>query len=101
MIAAHLGELFAGLDVLEHHVFRVTRIRDLEIDEDVTEDLLQSLERELMRRRFEPAVRLEVEESMSDDVLDRLVTELDVDTPRGLPAARAARPDRPDRHRRP
>jgi polyphosphate kinase len=80
VIAAHLPELFAGLDVIEQHVFRVTRTRDLEIDEDMTEDLLKSLERELQRRRFEPAVRLEVEESMSSDVLDRLVTELDVDT---------------------
>jgi polyphosphate kinase len=79
VIAAHLGELFVGMDVLEHHAFRITRIRDLEIDEDVTENLLQSLERELMRRRFEPAVRLEVEESMSEGVLDRLVTELGVD----------------------
>lgn len=79
VIAAHLTELFAGLEVIEHHAFRVTRIRDLEIDEDVTENLLQSLERELMRRRFEPAVRLEVEESISTDVLEKLVTELDVD----------------------
>ncbi|MGI9007335.1 MAG: RNA degradosome polyphosphate kinase [Streptosporangiaceae bacterium] len=79
VIAAHLNELFAGLEVIEHHAFRVTRIRDLEIDEDVTENLLQSLERELMRRRFEPAVRLEVEESISSDVLEKLVTELDVD----------------------
>jgi polyphosphate kinase len=79
VIAAHLNELFAGLDVIEHHVFRVTRIRDLEIDEDVTENLLQSLERELMRRRFEPAVRLEVEESISGDMLEKLVTELSVD----------------------
>ena len=79
VIAAHLTELFAGLDVIEHHAFRVTRIRDLEIDEDVTENLLQSLERELMRRRFEPAVRLEVEESISADVLEKLVTELDID----------------------
>jgi polyphosphate kinase len=46
----------------------------------VTEDLLKSMERELTRRRFEQAVRLEVEESMSSDVLDRLVTELGVDT---------------------
>jgi polyphosphate kinase len=80
VISAHLGELFFGLDIVEHQVFRVTRITDLEIDEDVTENLLKSLERELTRRRFEPAVRLEVEESISDDVLDRLVTELDVDT---------------------
>ena len=79
VIAAHLNELFAGLEVIEHHAFRVTRIRDLEIDEDVTENLLQSLERELMRRRFEPAVRLEVEESISNEVLEKLVTELDVD----------------------
>ena len=79
VIAAHLPELFAGLDVLEHHVFRVTRIRDLEIDEDVTEDLLKSMEQELQRRRFEQAVRLEVEESMSSDVLEKLMTELGVD----------------------
>ena len=79
VIAAHLGDLFGGLEVIEHHVFRVTRIRDLEVDEDITENLLQAMERELVRRRFEPAVRLEVEESISDDVLDRLVTELDVD----------------------
>ena len=79
VIAAHMNELFVGLDVLEQHAFRVTRTRDLEIDEDVTENLLQSLERELQRRRFEPAVRLEVEESISSDVLDRLVTELGID----------------------
>jgi polyphosphate kinase len=79
VIAAHLPELFTGLDILEHHVFRVTRTRELEVDEDVTEDLMQSLERELLRRRFEPAVRLEVEESISPEVLEKLVTELDVD----------------------
>ncbi len=79
VIAAHLGELFVGLDVIEQHAFRVTRTRDLEIDEDVTENLMQSLERELTRRRFEPAVRLEVEESISSDVLEKLVTELDID----------------------
>jgi polyphosphate kinase len=79
VIAAHLTELFAGLDILEHHVFRVTRTRDLEVDEDVTEDLMQSLERELQKRRFEPAIRLEVEDSMSSDVLDKLVTELGID----------------------
>ncbi len=79
VIAAHLGELFVGLEVLEEHVFRVTRTRDLEVDEDITENLMQSLERELLRRRFEPAVRLEVEESISAEVLERLVTELGID----------------------
>jgi polyphosphate kinase len=79
VIAAHMADLFGGVEVLEHHVFRVTRIRDLEVDEDLTENLLQAMERELVRRRFEPAVRLEVEETMSGDVLERLVTELDID----------------------
>ncbi len=79
VIAAHLTDLFGGVEVLEHHAFRVTRIRDLEVDEDITENLLQAMERELVRRRFEPAVRLEVEDTMSADVLDRLVTELGID----------------------
>ncbi len=79
VIAAHLGDLFGGLEIIEHHVFRVTRIMDLEFDEDSTENLVQAMERELLKRRFEPAVRLEVEDSISADVLDRLVTELDVD----------------------
>jgi polyphosphate kinase len=80
LIAAHLSDLFGGLDVIEHHVFRVTRTRELEVDEDLTGNLLQAMERELIKRRFEPAVRLEVEESISADVLDRLVTELGVDS---------------------
>jgi polyphosphate kinase len=79
VIAAHLTDLFGGVEIIEHHVFRVTRIRDLEVDEDITENLLQAMERELVRRRFEPAVRLEVEDTMSADVLDRLVTELGID----------------------
>ncbi len=80
VIAAHLADLFGGVEVIEHHAFRVTRIRDLEVDEDITENLLQAMERELVRRRFEPAVRLEVEDTMSADVLDKLVTELGIDT---------------------
>src|ERR1700691_545223 len=80
VIATHLTDLFGGVEIIEHHVFRVTRIRDLEVDEDITENLLQAMERELVRRRFEPAVRLEVEDTMSAGVLDKLVTELGIDT---------------------
>ena len=79
VIAAHLTDLFGDVEIIEQHAFRVTRIRDLEVDEDLTENLLQAMERELMRRRFEPAVRLEVEDTMSADVLEKLVTELDID----------------------
>jgi polyphosphate kinase len=79
VIAAHLNYLFGGMDIIEHYVFRVTRVRELEVDEDVTENLLQAMERELVKRKFEPAVRLEVEEDMSEDVQCRLVKELGVD----------------------
>jgi polyphosphate kinase len=76
LIAAHLGQLFSGMQIVEHHLFRVTRNAELEVDDDRDEDLLQALERELARRRFGPPVRLEVASTISDDVLDRLVREL-------------------------
>jgi polyphosphate kinase len=79
LISAHLGELFTGMDVAEVHAFRVTRNADLEVEEDRDEDLLQSLERELARRRFGPPVRLEVTDTMSEHVLELLLRELDVD----------------------
>ncbi len=78
LIGAHLGQLFPGLEVTSHHPFRVTRNTDVEVEEDRDEDLLQALERELARRRFGPAVRLEVGESMDPHVLDLLVRELEI-----------------------
>ncbi|MFC5052749.1 RNA degradosome polyphosphate kinase [Saccharothrix xinjiangensis] len=79
LIAAHLGELFAGMQVVECHAFRVTRNADLEVEEDQDEDLLQALERELARRRFGPPVRLEVAGDMTDHMLERLLREMEVD----------------------
>ena len=52
------------MEVLEHHLFRVTRNADLAIEEDEADDLLMAIEEELRRRRFGEAVRLEVERSM-------------------------------------
>ena len=78
VIAAHLEELFPGMEVLGHHMFRVTRNEDLEVEEDDAENLLQALEKELMRRRFGPPVRLEVEETIDPYVLDLLVRELKI-----------------------
>ena len=78
IIAAHLDQLFPGMEVLQSHTFRVTRNEDLEVEEDDAENLLQALEKELMRRRFGPPVRLEVAEDIDDHVLDLLVRELGV-----------------------
>jgi polyphosphate kinase len=79
LIAENLDQLFEGMRVTEHHVFRVTRNADLEVEEDRDEDLLQALERELARRRFGPPVRLEVTDTMSGHMLELLLRELDVD----------------------
>jgi polyphosphate kinase len=78
IIAAHLSQLFPGMEVLQHHTFRVTRNEDFEVEEDDAENLLTAIERELMRRRFGPAVRLEVEETVDPHVLDLLKRELGV-----------------------
>ncbi len=79
LIAAHLDQLFPGMEVVEHHSFRITRNADFEVDEDRDEDLLQALERELARRRFGSPVRLEVSDDMTEHMLELLLRELDVD----------------------
>jgi polyphosphate kinase len=73
-----IGELFPGMEVLKHHTFRVTRNEDLEVDEDEGENLLVQLEKELLRRRFGPPVRLEVAEDIDPQVLSLLQRELDM-----------------------
>ncbi len=78
VIGEHLKRLFPGMEVLEVHTFRVTRNEDLDVEEDDAENLLAALEKELLRRRFGPPVRLEVEESISPAVLELLVSELGV-----------------------
>ncbi|HSJ28035.1 MAG TPA: polyphosphate kinase 1 [Acidimicrobiia bacterium] len=80
LIASHLGELFPGMEIVEHHVFRVTRNADFEIEEDQGGDLLQTIESELTRGRFGRVVRLEVHETMSSEVLDLLVREMSIET---------------------
>jgi len=79
LIAAFLGVLFPGMEVVEQHAFRITRNADMEVEEDRDEDLLQALERELARRRFGSPVRLEVADDMTDHMLELLLRELDVD----------------------
>ena len=79
IIAEHLDTLFPGMEVVEHHVFRVTRNEDLEVEEDDAENLLKALEKELLRRRFGPPVRLEVEDTINPTILDLLISELNID----------------------
>lgn len=78
IIGEFLSQLFPGMKVVKHHAFRVTRNEDLDVDDDEGENLLVALEKELLRRKFGPPVRLEVADDIDPEVLDLLTHELGV-----------------------
>jgi polyphosphate kinase len=78
VITAHLGELFPGMELGEVAVFRVTRNADLTVEENEADDLLAAVEVELRRRRFGRAVRVEIDRTMSDELRELILRELDV-----------------------
>jgi polyphosphate kinase len=78
LIAAQLHTLFVGMVVEEHATFRVTRNADLTLVDEEADDLLAAVEMELRRRRFGRAVRLEVQAGISEEMLDLLLSELDL-----------------------
>ena len=78
VITANISELFPGMEVLNVYTFRITRNADLELKEEESEDLLASMEQELLRRKFGPPVRLEIGLGMDSDLLETLKEELSV-----------------------
>jgi polyphosphate kinase len=79
LIAAHLHTLFVGMIVEEWSTFRVTRNADLTLEEEEADDLLEAVELELRRRRFNKTIRLEVADTMSDEMVELLIRELELD----------------------
>lgn len=78
VIAAHLEELFPGMIIEDYYSFRLTRNEDLELEEDESENLLETMEQELLRRKFGPPVRLEVDSDIKPELLERLISELEI-----------------------
>lgn len=78
VITANVSELFPGMEILNVYTFRVTRNADLELEEEESEDLLASMEQELLRRKFGPPVRLEIGVGMNPELLETLKEELSV-----------------------
>jgi len=78
LITAHIGDLFPGMEILYFYTFRVTRNADLELEEEESEDLLATMEQELLRRKFGPPVRLEVDRDIDQELLQTLMDELQV-----------------------
>ncbi len=79
VIVAHLHTLFIGMEIEEVATFRITRNADLSVEDEDADDLLAAVELELRRRRFGEAVRLEVESSISPEMLELLLRELDLE----------------------
>ena len=78
VIAEHIARLFPGMEVIEAAPFRVTRNADVERHEEEADDLLEAIEAELRSRRFAPIVRLECRDSISEELLNWLIVELEV-----------------------
>lgn len=78
LIAAHLESLFPGMIIKEARSFRVTRNEDIDVEEDDAENLLNALEKELLRRRFGPPIRLEITDTTSPFLSQLLADQLGV-----------------------
>jgi polyphosphate kinase len=78
VIIANLHQLFPGMEIEDYYTFRITRNADLELEEDESENLLESMEQELLRRKFGPPVRLEVASDIGSELLNRLKVELSI-----------------------
>ncbi len=77
VIAANLKALFPGLQIVESHPFHVTRDAEVAIKELESDDLLETVEEAVWRRRFRKPVRLQTDVGISDDILEILVENLD------------------------
>ncbi len=78
LVKAYAGELFKGYKVKSASNFRLTRNSDLYFDEEETENLLSTIEKELHKRKQGAAVRLEVQSDIKDAPLEQLISELAV-----------------------
>jgi len=78
LIVAHIDLLFPGREIVDAHLFRVTRDADLDTVEEEADDLLEAIEEGLRQRRFGSVVRLEVRADMPDDLLNLLAAGLEI-----------------------
>ncbi|MBM4459284.1 MAG: polyphosphate kinase 1 [Chloroflexi bacterium] len=78
VIAANLGVLFPGYEVVEAYSFRVIRDADIEIQDDEAPDLLATIEQGLRQRRFGPVVWLAVDAEMPERMVKFLMEKLEV-----------------------
>lgn len=78
VIAAHVDALFPGMHVPETYPFRVTRNGDVDLQEEEAADLLRTIEHGIRQREFGRVVRLAIDQSMPQRILDILIHNLEI-----------------------
>ena len=90
LIAANLGLLFPGMEIVESSPFRVTRDAEVAVQELESDDLLETIEEAMRERRFLAVVRLQVAQDMPEKILSILTSQIESQSPGRLPRRRAA-----------
>lgn len=78
IIERNIEKLFLNYDILCVHPFRIMRNADLSIEEDEAEDLLKEIEKQLKKRQWGEAIRLEVEDGVDKNLLKLIRKELGI-----------------------
>jgi polyphosphate kinase len=78
VITANLASLFPGLEVVAAYPFRIIRDADIEIQEIEADDLLETMQQSIRKRKFASVVQLEIYESMPDTIRELLIENLEV-----------------------
>ena len=78
IIERNISELFLSYDVICAHPYRIMRNADLTIDEEEAEDLLKEIQKQIKKRQWGEAIRLEVEDNMESSLLKILKKELHI-----------------------
>ncbi|MBN2118439.1 MAG: polyphosphate kinase 1 [Anaerolineales bacterium] len=78
VIAANLASLFPGLEVVAAYPFRIIRDADVQIQEIEADDLLETMQQSIRKRRFASVVQVEIDESMPDSIRELLIENLEI-----------------------
>ena len=78
LIMANLADLFPGLEVVAAYPFRIIRDADVEIQEIEADDLLETMQQSIRRRKFGSVVQVEIYEDMPDHIRDLLIDNLEI-----------------------
>jgi polyphosphate kinase len=77
-ITANLASLFPGMEVVAAYPFRIIRDADVEIQEIEADDLLETMQQSIRKRKFASVVQLEIYESMPDPIRELLIENLEI-----------------------